>query len=104
MPSGDHLKKIRQEIDYKGKKFRRILTDKNFKKQFGTLDDENKLSRPPKGYDKNHPDIELLKLNSYIAWHEYKEKDVLSKNFIKELTKSAKIMKPFLDFLNEAIS
>jgi uncharacterized protein (TIGR02453 family) len=106
MPSPDHLKKIRQEIDYNGKNLRKILSDKQFKKQFGALDDsdEYKLSRPPKGYDKDHPDIELLKLNSYIVWHEYNEKEIMSKNFLKEVTKTAKIMKPLLDFLNTAVS
>ncbi len=105
MPSSDHLKKIRQEIDYNGKKLHKILSDKDFKKQFGELDNskEYKLARPPKGYDKDHKDIELLKLNSYIVWHEYNEKEVLSANFLKELTKTAKTMKPFLDFLNTAI-
>ena len=32
MPQADHLKKIRQEIDYDGKKLHNILSDKNFKK------------------------------------------------------------------------
>ena len=106
MPPSDQLKKIRQEIDYNGKILHKILLDKNFKKEFGSLDDskEYKLQRPPKGYDKDHPDVELLKLSSYIVWHEYNEKDVLSKNFLKEITKNAKTMKPFLDFLNTAIS
>jgi uncharacterized protein (TIGR02453 family) len=106
MPDSNHLKKIRQEIDYNGKQLHKILSDKNFKKYFGELDnsDEYKLSRPPKGYDKNHPDVELLKLNSFIVWHEYNEKEVTSKNFIKEITKGAKLMQPFLNFLNEAIS
>ncbi len=104
MPDADHLKKIRQEIDYNGKEFRKILNNKDFKKYFGELDTEYKLSRPPKGYDKDHPDIELLKLNSYIVWHEYTDKEVLSKNFVKEVAKGAKIMKPLLDYLNTAIS
>jgi uncharacterized protein (TIGR02453 family) len=106
MPTPDHLKKIRQEIDYNGKKLHKILSGKDFKKIFGELDqsDEYKLSRPPKGYDKNHRDVELLKLNSFIVWHEYNEKEITSKNFLKEITKDAKIMKPFLDFLNEAVA
>lgn len=105
MPSGDHLKKIRQEIDYNGKQLHKILSDKNFKKLFGGLDnsDEYKLVRPPKGYDKDHKDVELLKLNSYLVWHEFSDKDVLSKNFLKNLTATAKAMKPLLDFLNTAI-
>jgi len=104
MPSADHLRMIRQEIDYNGKEFKKILNDKSFKKYFGGLDPEFKLSRPPKGYDKNHPDIELLKMNSYLVLHSYKDAELLSKNFVGELTKGAKIMKPFLDFLNTAIS
>ena len=105
MPSGDHLKKIRQEIDYNGKSFHKIIEDKNFKKQFGGLDmsDEYRLARPPKGYDKSHKDIEILKLNSYLVWREFSDKEVTANEFLKELTASAKIMKPFLVFLNTAI-
>ena len=105
MPEGDHLKKIRQEIVYNSKAFHKILGGKEFKKQFGGLDqsEEYKLVRPPKGYEKDHPEVEFLKLNSFLVWRKFSEKDVLSKNFLKELTKSAKTMKPFLDFLNTAI-
>jgi uncharacterized protein (TIGR02453 family) len=103
MPSSDHLYKIRQEIDYNGEKLKKVLSNKTFKNYYGKLDEEYKLTRPPKGYEKDHPDIELLKLNSFIAWHQYKDKEVLAKNFSKEISRGAKIMKPFLDFLNDAI-
>ena len=104
MPPGDVVKKIRQEIDYNGKKINKILSQKDFKKYYGTLDEEYKLKTSPKGYDKNHPDIELLRHNSFIVWHKYTDKEITNKNFIKELTKGSKIMKPFLDFLNAAIN
>jgi uncharacterized protein (TIGR02453 family) len=103
MPPGDIVKKIRQEIDYNSKNINKILNQKDFKKYFGDLDEEYKLKTTPKGYDKDHPDIELLRLNSFIAWHKYSDKEMLNKNFVKELAKGAKIMKPFLDFLNTAI-
>src|ERR1041384_4820638 len=45
MPESDHLKKIRQEIDYNGKVLRKILNDKTFKKYYGELDKEYLLSR-----------------------------------------------------------
>ena len=104
MPSLEHLKKIRQEIDYNGKELRKILAEKNFKRYFGELDDTYSLSRPPKGYDKDHPDIGLLRLTSHIVWHPYKDSEALSKNFHKELAKAARAMKPLLEFLNTAIS
>ena len=104
MPPSDILKKIRQEIDYNGKKFRSILAHKDFKKYFGGLEDEYKLKTTPKGYSKDHPDIEYLRYNSYIAWCNYSDAEISKKNFVKELGKVSKIMKPFLDFLNVAIS
>jgi uncharacterized protein (TIGR02453 family) len=105
MPPADQLKKIRQEIVYNGKDFKKILAEKNFKKQFKALDESEgyKLSRPPKGFDKNHPDIELLKFNSYIVWKKYNDKDILSKNFVKKVSADAKVMKAFINFLNTAL-
>jgi uncharacterized protein (TIGR02453 family) len=103
MPPGDLLKKIRQEIDYNGKEINKILSDKNFKKYYGNLDPEYKLKTTPKGYDKDHPNIDLLRLTSFIVWHSFSDKEVTSKNFDKELVKASKLMKPFLGFLNSAL-
>ena len=105
MPPSDQLKKIRQEIDYNGNKFHKILDQKEFKKYFGSLDESEgyKLARPPKGYDKEHPDVELLKFSSYVVWHQFNNKEVLSKKFVSDVAKGAKLMKPLVDFLNEAI-
>jgi uncharacterized protein (TIGR02453 family) len=103
MPPGDALKKIRQEIDYNGKQLRKILAQKDFSKYFGQLDDTYKLKTTPKGYDKEHADIELLRFNSYIVWHQYSDKEVTGKNFAGELAKGSKLMKPLIDFLNTAL-
>lgn len=104
MPPADQLKMIRQEIDYNGPVLKKVLTNKTFKSYYGTLDTDHKLKTCPKGYAKDHPDIELLKLNSFIVLHSFDDKTVLGKNFSKEIAKGAKIMKPLLDFLATAIS
>jgi uncharacterized protein (TIGR02453 family) len=103
MPPGDVLKKIRQEIDYNGKEINSILNKKEFKKLFGELDPEYRLKTTPKGYSKDHPDIDLLKLTSFIAWREFSDAEIQKKNFVAELGKSARVMKPFIDFLNRNI-
>lgn len=103
MPPGDVLKKIRQEIDYNGKKFQKIIDNKDFKKYFGGLEEEYKLKTTPKGYDKDHPEIEYLRLTSFIVSHSFTDKELQSKNFAKEIGKGAKLMRPFLDFLNQAL-
>ena len=104
MPPGDQLKKIRQEIDYNGKEFNKIISNKDFKKLFKSLDKSYQLKTTPKGYDKSHPDIESLKLTSFIVWHKFSDKEVGNKNFIAQLSKGAKVMRPLIDFLNTAIS
>lgn len=103
MPPADQLKKIRQEIDYNAKDFRKILNNKTYKKYYGDLDKEYTLKTTPKGYSKEHPEIEFLKLTSYIAWHPFQDDAVQKKNFAKEVAKGAGVMHPLIDFLNTAM-
>lgn len=104
MPPADELKKIRQEIDYNSKALKKVLSNPTFKKYFGGLSPEYKLKTAPKGYPKDHPEIELLRFNSFIVVRPIADKLLSSKTFVKEVAKGAKIMKPFIDFLNEALS
>lgn len=103
-PEADKLKKIRQEIDYNAADFKKILNDKKFKNFYGDLMQDHKLVNPPKGYDKAHPEIELLKLNSFVAGYNFDDKLVLEKDFIKKCTEGYRLLMPFNHFLNTAIS
>ncbi|MFZ7105791.1 MAG: DUF2461 domain-containing protein [Bacteroidota bacterium] len=103
MPPADEVKKIRQEIDYNGKDLKKVLTKPSFKKAFGGLSREHALKTAPKGYPKDHPDIELLKLNSFIVWKNVSDKDILGPKSIKSLTTLGKEMKPLMDFLKTAL-
>ena len=86
-----------------GKDINKIISNPAFKKYYGTFDQSYKLKTTPKGYAKDHADIDLLKLNSFIVVHKFTDAQVMKKDFPKQLAKGAKIMKPFLDFLNTAI-
>lgn len=103
MPPADEVKKIRQEIDYNGEDLKKVLTKPSFKKAFGGLSREHALKTAPKGYPKDHPDIELLKLNSFIVWKNVSDKDILGPKSIKTLTTLGKEMKPLMDFLKTAL-
>lgn len=103
MPEPAELGKIRQEIDYNLKDFQKIINDKNFKKIFGELDQDDKLVNVPKGYPKDHKAVELLKLKSFIVVGSIKDKDVQSKNFTKSAIAICKAIKPLNDFLQQAI-
>ncbi len=102
-PVPDNLTKIRQEIDYNGAELEKIFKEKSFKKNFLKFWDEDKLKNPPKGYTKDHPYVEWLKLKSFIITHEFVDQTVTNKRFIKNLVEVMKAGRPLNDFLKEAI-
>ncbi|HEX6891335.1 MAG TPA: DUF2461 domain-containing protein [Chryseolinea sp.] len=103
-PVPENLAKIRQEIDYNGDQLKKIFNEKKFKANYKKFWDEDKLKTAPKGYDKDHSYVEWLKLKSFIVIHSFKDAEVTSRNFRKNVVQVLKSSKPLNDFLKEAIS
>ena len=103
MPMADDLNKIRQEIDYSFDEFKNIIQQKAFKNAFVTLDNKEKLIRPPKGYEKDNPALEYLKLKNFIVMTRIEDNELLEKDLIPKVISHFKVMKPLVDFLNRAI-
>lgn len=103
MPDPAKLLKIRRAVAENYKEFTRILKAKDFVKYFKTLSEEDKLKTVPKGFAKEHPAAELLKLKSYLVWHGMNDEEVLSKDLIKKAAKIFHAMQPLNKFLNNAI-
>lgn len=103
MPDADNLAKVRQEIDYNGDALKKIMLAKAFRSSFGDFDDFDKLKTAPKGYPKDHPDIEWLKLKSFIVSKPFTDKEVADKKFISRVANASKKIKPLNDFIREAI-
>ncbi|MFN8250941.1 MAG: DUF2461 domain-containing protein [Ferruginibacter sp.] len=104
MPDAPQLAKIRQEIDYSFDAWKKIVTDKGFKKIFEKgVEGIEVLSRPPKGYDETNPAISYLKMKSFIVSREITDKALQDKTAVKEIIKTMAAMKPMISFLNEAV-
>jgi uncharacterized protein (TIGR02453 family) len=104
MPMAPELNKVRQEIDYSFSEWNKILAARVFKKNFSEgLEQEDLLSRPPKGYADDNPAIGYLKLKSFIVTRAFTDAEVQSKTFLKELLKTFESMKDFVYFLNRAL-
>ena len=103
MPNADKLKNIRQEIDYNSKEFNAILNDKKFKKIYGALSEEDKLLTTPKGYAKDHPDIELLRLKSFTAFSAIPDADFSNKKILTQISSAIDALKPLIAFLEKAM-
>jgi uncharacterized protein (TIGR02453 family) len=98
-PPSPWLSAIREKISDNPDEFIKITKAKDFIKYFGSVDGE-KLKTAPKGYPKDHPHIELLKLKSYLVVNEATDKLVLSKDFQGYVISVFKAMKPLNDYLN----
>jgi len=105
-PEPDDLKKVRKEIAFFYDDLEEILNDKNFKKEFGSLDrnESNSLKNAPKDYEKDHPAIEFLKLKSYTATQKFDIREVSQKDFVAKMSKKLIALKPLNDFINRALT
>lgn len=101
LPQGPWLKAIREEIAYNADELRKIINDAKFKEYFGAIEGE-KLKKAPRGFDPDHPEIELLKYKSFLATNKLKDSDVTSSKFLSHSTEVFKALFPFDQFLNRA--
>ncbi|HVZ15788.1 MAG TPA: DUF2461 domain-containing protein [Terriglobales bacterium] len=68
-----------------------------------TLSDEDKLSRPPRGFPCEHPHAEDLKLKSYIALIDLSPDQICGPRFMSDFTKATKKLSPVVEFLAHAL-
>ena len=70
LPPKERLKAIRDAVVNDATGFAKMLKNKQLRAAFGELQTEDKLQRPPKGYDPEHAHVEYLKLKSFFVWTE----------------------------------
>lgn len=104
-PESDDLKKVRKEIAFFYEDLEAILNEKEFKKEFKKLDvtENNSLKNPPRGYEKEHPAIDFLKLKSFTATQKYDFDEVTKKDFVSKMSQKLIALKPLNDFINRAL-
>ena len=102
MPAPDKLLAVRNAIVSRKGEFRKIVECKDFKKNVNELWKDT-LKTAPKGFPKDHPDIEYLKYKSFIAYKNISDELALSSKCLSYSVKVFKAMKPLIDFLHEAL-
>lgn len=103
MPPANVLKAIREAIDDDHEGLREILGKPSFVKAWGQLEGET-LRSAPKGYDKDHPAIDLLRHKSLVVSHKISDDELVSPKFVNNALLVYKEMQPLLVFLNRAIA
>lgn len=102
-PNPQDLLHIRKHIAQEADSLRNILESSEFKSSFGTLLG-SQLKTSPKGFDKEHPDIDLLRYKQFMIRHDFSEKEVLSKNFHVIVSEAFREMRPFFDYMSDILT
>ncbi|MEP3210528.1 MAG: DUF2461 domain-containing protein [Maribacter sp.] len=103
-PDPKRLRSIRDAIDYDGEELQKILNKKSFRKTFGGLYEDAKLTNAPKGFSNNHPHIDLLRNKTFAVAMEFSSQEALNGNIDKKLISVYKEMLPFRRYLNQAVT
>ena len=102
-PNKEDLFRIRKELEMDASEFRKIITEKTFKKVWGELEGDE-VKTAPKGFDKEHSDIDLIKKKQFIFIRNFSDKDVLSNAFIETLDESFKAIRPYFDLMSDILT
>lgn len=70
IPPAPRLKAIRERIANDATGFSKVLKNKALRATYGGLAEEERLQRPPKGFDPAHEHIEYIKFKSFFVWNE----------------------------------
>ncbi len=101
-PEKDHLMAIRQELDYNGARLLELLEEPAFKKHC-QLDMQEKLKRPPAGFDEDNPYIEWIKLKSFTAFEQLADDELAGDDGLDRVLQAFRRMYGFKLFLHEAL-
>ena len=103
MPPTEALKTIREAVAEDPDELRGILKNPAFKRAFGTLSEGAVLKRPPRGFDPDHPAIDLLRYKSFTVSRPLSESDVTSAKLPDIVAKQYTTMLPLIRWLNRAL-
>lgn len=102
-PEPKDLKLIRSQIAADPKPLRKIIASKTFKNNFSELRGDQ-VKSAPKGYSKDDPNIDLLRYKSMYVFRDFKDSEVTSKDFLKELVKTYKAIQPYFSYMTEILT
>ena len=101
-PASDALHGIRQRISDKPAEWERARDDAGFRRHFKLGGDT--LTRPPRGFEKEHPQIADIKRKDFIAIKNMSIEDALNPRFQQKVETAFKAATPYMRFLCKAVN
>ncbi len=101
-PDRDVLLAVREHVAENHKEFRATYERPRVRKLFGELSGES-LTRVPKGFDADHPAVDLIKRKQYLLDVNIDAKIAATPELFGEIVARIEAMTPFIEFLNRPL-
>lgn len=102
-PNKDDLLRIRKELEMDADEFKKTIDQKSLKTLWGDMKGDA-VKTAPKGFDKDHPNIDLIKFKQFIFVRNFTDKEVLSGSFLEEVDRSYRAIRPYFDLMSSILT
>ena len=102
-PNSVDLKRVRKEWEISSSEIRTILEEEKLKADWGEMFGE-KLLHAPSGFEKQHPDIDLINLKQWRFCSYFTDKEVQAKDFAQQVDEKFQSIRPFFDYMSDILT
>ncbi|MEM1258285.1 MAG: DUF2461 domain-containing protein [Bacteroidota bacterium] len=102
-PNKQDLLRIRKEFELDASEFRNTISDPVFTSIWGELQGDG-VKTAPKGFDKEHSNIDLIKRKQFIFVRNFTDKEVLSSSFVNDVDHSFRAIRPYFDIMSSILT
>ena len=102
-PNKEDIYRIRKEFEVDANPFRKVINEPGFKKIWGELVGDG-VKTAPKGFNKEDPNIDLIRKKQFIFVRNFKDSEVSSPGFFDTVHDSFKGIRPYFDLMSEILT
>ena len=102
-PAKEDLLRIRKEFEMDDEEIRTIINNKTFKSIWGELEGDE-LKTAPKGFDKEHSAIDLIRKKQFVFTRKLTDKEVQSKELLDIIDNAFVTIRPYFDYMSAILT
>ncbi len=102
-PDAKDLLRIRKELEQDADPFRKVIASSGLKKAWGGLKGDS-VKTAPKGFNRDHPNIDLIRHKQFIFTREFSDQEVVDPGFLKEVDTCFRAIRPWFDLMSEILT
>ena len=102
-PNKEDLLRIRKEFETDASEIRSIMNKKNFKEVWGEMQGDE-LKTAPSGFNKDHPNIDLIKRKQFIFVKNFSYEEVMSPDFMANVDLAFQAIRPYFNLMSDILT